>query len=179
MAFARLLFRFLLVLLILLVVIGLLLPSSAHVERSIEIDAPPAQVFPQVNDLHAFHAWSPWAAVDSNMQYSFEGPEQGVGARMQWHSGQSEAASGSMQIVRSDPPHEVETKLDFGGKGGGTAVFVLTPLDNGKTQVSWRFDTRFGWDLFGRYVGLMLDRIVGASYEKGLQTLKQRVESLN
>jgi uncharacterized protein YndB with AHSA1/START domain len=176
MAFARLLLRTLLVLLILLVAIGLLLPDSARVERSILIAAPPARVFPQVNDLHAFHAWSPWAALDSDTRYSFEGPEQGVGARMTWHSEQSNVGSGNMRIVRSDPPREVETHLDFGGKGGGTATFLLTPEDSDKTLVTWRFDTRFGWDLFGRYVGLMLDKIVGASYEKGLQTLKQRVE---
>ena len=42
MAFARLAFRVLLILLVLFAVVGLLLPSSTTVERSIVIDAPPA-----------------------------------------------------------------------------------------------------------------------------------------
>jgi len=177
MAFARLLMRTLLALLILLAVIGLLLPSKARVERSIDIDAAPAEVFAQVNNLRAFHAWSPWAALDPNTSYSFEGPEQGVGARMLWHSTQQESGNGSMQIVRSEPQREVEATLDFGGEGNGVSTFVLNPTESGQTRLLWRFETHFGWDLFGRYVGLMLDSMIGASYEKGLQTLKQRVEN--
>ena len=40
----------------------------------------------------------------------------------------------------------------------------------------WQFSTEFGWDLFSRYVGLMLDTMIGASYTKGLKELKSRVE---
>ncbi|MGB5669299.1 MAG: hypothetical protein WBM71_01990, partial [Sedimenticolaceae bacterium] len=64
MAFARLLFRVLLTLLILLAVIGLLLPSSARVERSIVVDAPATAIFPHLNGMRAFHAWSPWSGID-------------------------------------------------------------------------------------------------------------------
>lgn len=177
MAFARLLFRFLLVLLILLVVIGLLLPSNAVVDRRILIEAPPQKVFPHLNSLRKFHAWSPWSAMDPNTSYTFEGPESGVGSRMLWQSQQQEVGVGSMEIVRSEATREVETRLDFGGKGHGISTFVLTPQANGQTEVLWRFETDFGWDLFGRYVGLMFDSMIGSSYEKGLQTLKQRVEA--
>jgi len=178
MALARLLFRVLLTLLILLIVIGLALPSSVVVERSIDIDSPPDKVFPQVNNLRNFHAWSPWSAMDPNTSYSFEGPENGTGARMIWQSSETEVGIGSMQIVRSEPGREVETRLDFGGgKGQGIATFVLSPQANGNTRVLWRFQTTFGWDLFGRYIGLMFDRMIGSTYEKGLQALKQRVEA--
>lgn len=178
MALARLLFRVLLTLLILLLVIGLMLPSNAVVERHVDIAAPAQKVFPHINNLSNFHAWSPWSAMDPNTDYTFEGPDNGVGSRMLWQSRQSEVGVGSMQIVRSEPDREVETKLDFGGKGHGIATFILTPQTSGQTRVTWRFRTEFGWDLFGRYIGLMFDGMIGKTYEKGLETLKQRVEAM-
>lgn len=175
MAFARLAFRILLVLLILLVLIGLLLPSRTSVERSVLIQAPPEQVFPHVNGMRAFHAWSPWVDAGGDTIYEFSGPEQGVGSRLQWQSRDAQAGFGSQEIIASRPPHEVEMRLVFGDKGGGDARLRLVPEGSG-TRVAWRFDTDFGWDLFGRYVGLMLDGMIGSAYERGLQGLKQRVE---
>lgn len=176
MAFARLLFRVLLILLFLLVVIGFLLPSSAKVERSILIDASAEDIFPHLNGMQAFHAWSPWTDIDPDTRYRFEGPEQGVGSRMSWESGHDQVGQGSQEITVSIPYERVDTQLQFGDKGSGTAAFVLEP-EGRATRVRWQFTTEFGWDLFGRYVGLMLDTMIGISYDKGLKTLKSRIES--
>jgi hypothetical protein len=175
MAFARLAFRVLLILLILLVGIGLLLPSHKMVERSIVINAPPAQVFPHVNSMRAFHAWSPWTDIDPDTQYAFDGPESGVGSRMTWQSGNQQVGAGSQEITLSLAEEQVATALEFGGKGQGVARFFLEPQAQG-TLLRWQFKTEFGWDLFSRYVGLMLDSMIGASYDKGLRTLKMRLE---
>ena len=69
-----------------LLLIALVLPDHARIERSVVINASPAQVFPHVNGMRAFHDWSPWAKIDPNTQYRFAGPEQGVGSRMDWSS---------------------------------------------------------------------------------------------
>jgi len=175
MAFARLAFRVLLILLVLLIGIGLLLPSAATVERSIVIEAPPAAVFPHLDSMRAFHAWSPWSDIDPDTHYAFPGPAQGVGSRMTWQSGDAQVGHGSQEIIVSEPDRRVETRLVFGDKGEGTATFILEP-ENGATRVRWQFATRFGWDLVGRYVGLMLDSMIGAAYDKGLRRLKATVE---
>ncbi|MCP5313128.1 MAG: SRPBCC family protein [Chromatiaceae bacterium] len=175
MAFARLAFRILLVVFVLLLVIGLLLPSSSAVERSIAIDAPPEKVFPHLNGMRAFHAWSPWSSIDPDTEYTFSGPEQGVGSRMVWQSGNAQVGGGSQEITESVPNERVATRLEFGDKGDGEASFLLEP-SAGATVVRWQFKTEFGWDLFGRYVGLMLDNLIGSSYERGLQTLKEHIE---
>lgn len=176
MAFARLAFRVLLGLLILLVLIGFLLPSSRVVERDIVVQAPPAEVFAHLNSMRAFHAWSPWSAIDPETVYTFEGPEQGVGSRMSWSSGNQQVGEGSQEITMSQPDHKVETVLQFGEQGGGKASFLLEPEGKG-THVTWQFSTEFGWDLFGRYVGLLLDSMIGTQYDKGLHNLKQTVET--
>lgn len=171
----RILTLFLATLAIGLMVVALLLPSSAKVERGIVIDAPVSMVFPHVNGMRAFHAWSPWSKIDPNTEYSFTGPEQGVGSRMTWNSQNAEVGGGSQEIVVSRDGNYVETTLDFGAQGDGVASFALSPEGMG-TKVVWGFTTEFGWDLFGRWFGLMMDGLIGPSYEKGLVALKERVE---
>lgn len=176
MAFARMAFKTLLILLVLLIGIGFLLPAHTTVERNIVIDAPAEQVFPHLNSMRAFHAWSPWSDLDPTTVYEFDGPEQGVGSRMSWQSGNSQVGAGLQEITGSIANQRVETALTFGDRGEGHAVFILEPLSSG-TRVRWQFRTEFGWDLFSRYVGLMLDSMIGASYNKGLRTLKAKIET--
>jgi effector-binding domain-containing protein len=71
----------------------------------------------------------------------------------------------------------VQTHLDFGKQGTAEAYFELEAADGG-TEITWSLDTEFGWDLVGRYFGLMMDRMIGAEYEKGLANLKQLAESM-
>jgi hypothetical protein len=176
MAIVRALFFGLLILLVGLVVVGLLLPAKTHVERDIVIEAPAHAVFPHLNDLRAFKAWSPWAQKSADTRYQFSGPDSGVGARMRWVSGNAGVGTGTQEIITSEADRRVVTRLNFGDQGRGTASWELTPTGGG-TRVAWAFDTEFGWDIIGRYAGLFLDRLIGAEYEAGLQQLKQRVES--
>ena len=41
-------------------------PSEFRITRTAAISAPAAAVFAQVNDLHRWKAWSPWAKMDPN-----------------------------------------------------------------------------------------------------------------
>ena len=53
------------------------LPGEAVVTRSTEIAAPPEKVFAIVGDLHRFQEFSPWAELDPNTKYTYEGPPTG------------------------------------------------------------------------------------------------------
>ena len=64
--------------------VGFVLPASTHVERSITIACPPAEVFAMLNSYQRFNAWSPWHGRDPKTVYTFEGPAEGVGAGMRW-----------------------------------------------------------------------------------------------
>lgn len=160
----------------LVIIGGLLLPGEIRVERSIEIDATPEQVFPLINDMEAFNRWSPWANLDSETMYELSGPESGVGARMSWSSENPEVGSGSQRIIRSLPPEQVVLRLDFGPQGSAEASFDLRALETG-TEVTWSFGFQIGYDLIGRYMGLLMEGMVGKKYEKGLERLKKLVET--
>ncbi len=153
---------------------GLFLPREVHVERSVTIYAAPEQVFPYLNDFHAFNEWSPWAAKVPDAVYTFSGPQAGVGAAMSW-SGNDAVGSGSQEITASEPYTRLEVALDFGSDGTALAFFDLLPVDEG-TQVTWGFDTDMGFNPVGRFLGLMMDGWVGPDYAEGLLNLRNLVE---
>jgi len=167
----------LLALVALLVIVGLFLPSTLHVERSTVISAPQSTVFALVNGYARFNEWSPWARIDPQTNYTYEGPVQGVGAKQAWESENSEVGVGSQVITASEPYRRVETELDFGSQGTAQAYFDLT-AEGDATKVVWGFDTSFGYNLMFRYVGLFMDGMLGPSYEEGLAGLKKLAESL-
>jgi effector-binding domain-containing protein len=162
-------------LLVLLVIGGLLLPSSAQVQRTTLVAAPAPAVFEVVNSFKRFNEWSPWYELDPAARYVYSGPEQGVGARFEWVSQKPELGSGSQEIVASVPNERVRAKLDFGSQGIAEAEFTIVPAGEG-SEVTWSFEAQFGYDLLQRYFGLLYERWIGADYEKGLANLKALVE---
>lgn len=165
----------LIVLVAIFVGVGLLLPGHVHVERSTLIAAQPADIFPYLNNFRRFNEWSPWHRRDPGAEYEFSGPDAGVGAKMSWRSEDPKVGSGSQQIVASTPDTSVVSALDLGPMGGAQAGFLLTPEGAG-TKVSWSLDTSLPAKPLARWMGLLLDGLIGADYEEGLARLKAKVE---
>lgn len=155
---------------------ALLLPGEMRLARSVEIARAPAEVFPLLNDLRAFNRWSPWAKPGSDTSYEFAGPESGVGARMRWSSADPEVGAGSQEIIRSRAPRQVVYLLDFGPQGNAEAAFELEPAGTGSV-VTWSFGYEIGYDLIGRYLGLLMTKLVGEKYQEGLDRLKRLAET--
>ena len=167
----------LLILFTVLIVVGVFLPPSIHVERSTVIEVPQATVFTLVNGFSLFNRWSPWYDMDPEARYTYEGPAFGPGAKMSWVSDNPHVGVGSQEITKSTPFERVEIHDDFGSQGSAETWFAIEGTEKG-THVTWEFNTKFGWNLFDRYQGLMLDTWVGDSYEQGLAKLKDFAESL-
>jgi hypothetical protein len=155
---------------------GLFLPKSAHVERSITTSASPATVYGIVNGFKRFNEWSPWFEMDPQAKYTYAGPESGIGATMTWSSQQSNVGSGSQEIIAVEPDKAVTMKLEFGGQEPSTSTLTITP-EGGGSRIVWAFDASFEDDYFGRYMGVMFDKFIGADYEKGLSKLKTIAEA--
>src|SRR6266852_2515065 len=91
------------------VVIIAIQPSDFRITRSATIAAPPEAVFAQVNDLHNWEAWSPWAKLDPNAKTTYAGPAAGTGAAFAW-SGNNRIGEGRMTITESRPNEFVRFK---------------------------------------------------------------------
>jgi len=161
----------------LVVVVGLVLPKTAHVERSIVIDAPRSTVFTVLNGFGQFDKWSPWADIDPDATTTLEGPAMGAGAKMSW-AGNAEVGSGSQEIIESSPYGSIKVRLGFGDfPGDFVATYTLAPEGAG-AKVTWGFDANYGDSIMGRYFGLLSEGMLGPDYEKGLARLKTLVEAL-
>ena len=151
-------------------------PADFSVTRSATIAAPPATVFPLVNNFHTWEQWSPWAQIDPAMKTTYEGPESGVGAVYSW-VGNSEVGEGRMAITESIANEKILIDLEFKAPFEATNVteFNFAPEGEG-TKVTW---TMTGTNNFiGKAFGLLMDMdaMVGTSFEQGLADMKAAAE---
>jgi hypothetical protein len=162
------------------VVVVALQPSEFHVERSVTVAAPPADVFAEVNDFHKWDAWSPWAKLDPDAKVGFEGPESGEGTVMTW-AGNSEVGAGKMTLVESKPDELVKIRVDFTEpfEGSGGSQFVFKPADGGETAVTWSMDDEHTFVEKAMCLIMNGKKMVGEQMEQGLAQLKEVVEATN
>ncbi len=158
------------------VVVGLFLPQTAQVERSVSINQSTDKVFSIVNDLSRFNEWSPWHEIDPNTQYEFAGAESGVGAKMTWNSQHKHVGTGTQEIIESVTDEKVVIALDFGQQGKPIAE-IHTAAQGDATEVTWKLLSDAEGNIIGKYFNLMLDSMVGPMYEKGLAKLKTVAEA--
>lgn len=158
-----------------IVVVGLILPSGAHVERRIEIDARPAMVFALLNDFRWVSEWTTRTADDPNARTDISGPLRGVGAVLAWDGAIS--GTGSERIIASEPYQRVETVIDLGDGRDTRSVFEMED-DSAATTLHWTWERRYGMNLVGRYFALYLEGIVGETMDEELARLGELAEGL-
>ena len=165
------------VILLLLAIIIQLRPNNFKISRSLSMKATPEAIFPHVNDLSKWNAWSPWAKLDPNAKNSFEGPTSGNGAIMRW-AGNNDVGEGSMTIVDSRPSELVKFRLDFLKPFAGTNMAEFSFKNEGnQTLVNWSMSGENNF--ITKAIGLVIncDKMVGEQFEKGLVSLKTIVEA--
>lgn len=155
---------------LLLVVIGMLLPSSALVRRDIVIDAQRAAVFALIDHPGQVMEWSPRTETDPNAHLRFSGPQRGVGATVSWQG--RVIGRGRQTIVESDPHERIVFRIDASGERDTRSSFELTDVDGG-TQVVWTRERDYGMNLAARYFALFQDSIQGPAQERDLARLAE------
>ena len=158
-------------LVVVLVAVAYLLPSHYSVARSIDIDAPPSKIYPLVADVRTWKQWSQWNRRDPNMEIVYAGPPSGTGAQWTWHS-RSEG-NGQMTLTSTEPDRSIGYRLvfpDFGSVANGAITFE--PVSPTTTRVSWSNEGDLGNNPMMRWMGLAMDRLVGADFAAGLANLR-------
>lgn len=152
-------------------------PDDFRYSRSATINAPAEVVFPLVNNLKKFNEWNPWAKLDPNAKNSFEGEEEGVGAKMSWE-GNFEVGKGSMTTTEARPDEFIQFKMDFEKpmKATDTAEFTFKQEDD-KTLVTWSIYGKRNF--MAKAMGLVFncEKMVGKQFDTGLANLKAMAEN--
>jgi uncharacterized protein YndB with AHSA1/START domain len=146
-------------------------PDTFHVERSINIKAPPEKIFPLINDLHAWNDWTPYNK-DPAMKKTFSGAEQGVGASYAWE-GNKEVGKGDITITASTPTSKIVFDLHMivPFEAHNVATFSFAGTGN-TTTVTWSLDGAS--PLISKIMGMFfdMDKMIGKDFEVGLTKLK-------
>ena len=162
---------------VLFIVIVSMRPNDFRITRSTTINAPPVNVFAQVNDFHNWQPWSPWAKMDPACKNDFEGAPGEVGSQFLW-SGNNKVGQGRMTLIETRASELIRIKLEFMKpfKATHTAEFTFQPQGN-QTTVTW---SMFGKNNFmAKAVTLFMncDKMIGSQFEQGLAAMKVLAET--
>lgn len=160
-----------------LLILAALKPATFYIARSLEIAAPASAVFPQVNDLRAVQAWSPWKKLDPAAEYKFSGPAAGLGCMIEW-SGNKQIGAGRQTIVESQPDRLVRSRVEFFRPFAGESLAEMHLEEKGgRTTATWSLagNNPYVARLFCLFVSQ--DKMLGTPLSEGLLSLKALVES--
>ena len=166
--------KFLLVLLLLLVVaaaVGYFLPHDYSVEESVVINAKPGKIHELVGDLKRWDDWAPWKEMDPTVQVTFGKETKGVGASQTWTG---KDGDGSLQFTAADEDKGIEYDLKFDEMPAKGAIRYERMGDG--TKVTWSMSGDMDMPVIGGYFALLMPRMVGGDFEKGLAKLKAQAE---
>lgn len=159
------------------VIMVALQPADFRITRSATINAPAETIFPLINDLHNWAAWSPWDKLDPTMKKTHDGSAAGVGASYHWN-GNNKVGEGRMTITESRAPSHIGLKLEFlrPMRATNQTVFTLTSGSNG-TTVEWAMTGKNNFVAKAFCMFMNMDKMVGKDFEKGLAQLKAVAEA--
>lgn len=154
--------------------VGLVLPRTWRVERSVVIAAPPERISPYLLDLHRWQEWSPWTrALDPLVRHAYSGPRSGVGAGWSWLG--PTMGRGSLTITWADA--RTGLRLDQAiesDRVNAHAELRLVPTAEG-TRVTWVDEGEL--PLLGGWFRGRVEARLGRSFEAGLGRLKALAEA--
>ncbi|MEP7267204.1 MAG: GyrI-like domain-containing protein [Saprospiraceae bacterium] len=166
----------LLTLIAIFLILGIVAPKKAHMERSINIAKAPAVVQDIVSRFSEESNWSPWVELDPNMTVSTEGVDGTVGSKYFW-AGNRDAGKGNQTNTKVEPGL-VERKVIFEKPMAGEAVVTMKlNAENGGTKATWIFDSESPYPMNAIGLFMPVDKFLGPQYEKGLSKLKAYAES--
>jgi hypothetical protein len=166
------------VLVILVVLVGFLLPTTYRIEERVTIQATPEAIHVHVGDLKKWEAWAPWIEEDPSIVVTYGETFAGIGASQTWTS---ENGDGELTITRSDPVTGIAYDMAFiMEEKRAPAVCTMDYETNGNaTDVVWTMEGDVGDfmpPVIAGYMNAVMKGSIGAMFVKGLETLKATVE---
>ncbi|MGH8233611.1 MAG: polyketide cyclase [Rhodanobacteraceae bacterium] len=175
----------LIIVFILAVIVGLFLPSHAHIERSIDISHNPQHIYDVLNNFRRFpdYVGGDLQAQDPQIKFSFSGPAYGPGATISW-TGSSERDSGKLvnKSGNIDLTGNSTVTWDLTNHWRGenkTFTLQVAPRQGQRVStVTWGYDVDYGWNLIDRYSQLWIHGDPASMIQYGLDSLQNMLAAV-
>jgi hypothetical protein len=153
-------------------VIGLALPPTFKVTRTLRISNSAAGIYPYLNTIER---WPEWTILnkskDATLLYSFSGPERGIGGVVTFDG--EKLGNGKITITDSERDHSLNFEVKLNEEQVIIhGVILLDPRSSG-TDVSITLEGDVGFHLVNRYVILMTNQVYGTVLDETLQNLRR------
>jgi hypothetical protein len=158
-------------------IVGLFLPNTWEVSKSISMSASKEKIYTHVADFHNWLSWSPWNdAKDTSLSYSYEGPTEGIGAQQNWTS--DKMGSGWLKLTEANPQTGIKYDLfiDMGRFQSSFQGELAFETEGEQTKVTWTDRGDNGNSLVRKWMSLSLGSMLGKDMLAGLNNLKALVE---
>lgn len=159
-------------LILLIVMLGFIQPSSISITQNSIIATPPCHVFNGVNQLQSRTQWTPWHS--SEQEIAFGNLLFGKGASYTW--GSPGESKNSIRYTQVEDNTRIEAEYHFEKYGLANEKWFFEQSVDG-TKVSWNFEMQLGNNPFKRIQGVMLKAALQASMKQGLENLSLHCQS--
>ncbi|MGY1425378.1 polyketide cyclase [Lysobacter sp. A289] len=145
-------------------VIGFFLPSTRHIQQSVETNRKITIVYDTLNSFARFDDWNVLPLRDPEMDIKLTGPDSGIGAQLDYSSDAKGVGDGSWKLVDSQPRKSVSFEVVNNEPGSNKRTsYILEPTgrSNRNVKITQIYDVDYGMNLFGRYAGMYVTSGMG------------------
>lgn len=151
------------------VVVGVIMPSAGHVERSLVVGKDMRQVYDVLANFRRFPDYTVQRKYDRNTKFTQSGKGYGPGAEISWDSTDDKVGKGKLTVATAKPDFD---KVDSTAKSaqivwnldnewrGKDKHFTLDMERQGSrgqlTKITWSYDVDYGFNLVDRYSNLYI-----------------------
>lgn len=169
MKVVRFLMFFACTVLILLVLVTLILPSSGKVMKEKSINARKTVVLNELTNVRSYTLWYPWLQMDPGIQITY----LTGGKAFAWRSNQSEKNEGTYKVTGTEGDSVVYFQLTYGSTPPVEGGYILRASEDGlQTDIVWYMNMDAGWTPWWRFYAATMDKLTGPLLETGLTNLK-------
>ena len=167
------------------VVVGVIMPGSGHVERSLVVNKDLRQVYDVLSNFRTFPDYSVLRSFDPKTQYTLSGNAYGPGAEISWASDNLKVGNGKLTLASAQPEFnkivstvnsaEIIWNLDNDWRGNDkhfTLDLNRQGHGNKLTKITWSYDVSYGLNLISRYSNLYIHGSPDAFIQYSLNNLQ-------
>lgn len=144
----------------------IVLPRDITVTRTGLVPATPQAIVALAASNTGYQRFNPYLSLDPNLQIETFGPDSGVGSGFRFNGRDGKG----QQTVARVQDSAVQYVIDLGPMGRPTQKISATPHGD-QTEVTWHMQADMGLNPVARVMGLFMDRMVGPTFERGLQNM--------
>jgi hypothetical protein len=162
-------------LIVLLLLVSALMPSSYNIEKSTVIHKPSPDVMKYVGDFNYYSGWNPWQQMEPAATKTITGAALTPGHRYEWRG--KKIGVGSLTVNSVDDKH-IHLDLQFlkPWKSSAKDNWLFESWGDGsETKVTWQNSGQLPWPM-ARLMGPMINKNLNHQFGVGLENLKKMAE---